>query len=122
MRLPRVRLPVRNVMLLVAIVAVFITGARHLIMGDAGVTIELSNKLSRRIRDIRIGCLPDRDEVASKWRVRIMSEPVLDPPANPIRGTSWGLMLLGLVCLGMGLWFATGGVRRRRFYECQPPE
>jgi hypothetical protein len=37
-----------------------------------------------------------------------MSGPVLDPPVKPIHGTKWGLMLLGFVCLGIGLCFATG--------------
>jgi hypothetical protein len=77
MRLPRVRLSVRNVMLLVAIVAVFITGARHLIMGDGGVTIELSNRLSRRIRDIRIGCRGES----------IVTEELA--PGDIIRGRLW---------------------------------
>ena len=39
-----------------------------------------------------------------------MSKPVLAPAAKSIRVTNWGLMLLGIVCLGIGLWFATGAV------------
>jgi hypothetical protein len=56
MKLARVRLSVRGWMLLVAIVAVFVTGGRRFIRGDGGVSIELSNGLGRPIRDIQIGC------------------------------------------------------------------
>ena len=37
-----------------------------------------------------------------------MSTPVTARGAYPTRVTKWGLMLLGIVCLGIGLWFATG--------------
>jgi hypothetical protein len=37
-----------------------------------------------------------------------MSKLVLTPVANPIRVAHWGPMLLGIVCLGIGLWFAIG--------------
>jgi hypothetical protein len=37
-----------------------------------------------------------------------MSEPVLAPVANPSRATKWGLMFLGIVCLGIGMWSASG--------------
>ena len=37
-----------------------------------------------------------------------MSTPVTARAAYPTRVTKWGLMLLGIVCLGIGLWFATG--------------
>jgi len=37
-----------------------------------------------------------------------LSKPVLAPAANPIRVANWGPMLLGVVCLGIGLWFAVG--------------
>ena len=35
-----------------------------------------------------------------------MSKPILTPKANPIRVANWGPMLLGIACLGIGLWFA----------------
>jgi hypothetical protein len=37
-----------------------------------------------------------------------MSKPVLAPTASPSRVASRGPMLLGIGCLGIGLWFATG--------------
>ena len=37
-----------------------------------------------------------------------MSEPVIARAANPIRAANWGLMLLGVAFLGIGLWSATG--------------
>jgi hypothetical protein len=37
-----------------------------------------------------------------------MSTPVTNRAAYPTRVTKWGLILLGIVCLGIGLWFATG--------------
>jgi hypothetical protein len=37
-----------------------------------------------------------------------MSKLVLAPAANPIRVANWGLMLLGVVCLGIGLSSAIG--------------
>jgi hypothetical protein len=36
-----------------------------------------------------------------------MSKPVLAPAANPMGVAHWGLMLLGIVCLGIGLLYAT---------------
>jgi hypothetical protein len=39
-----------------------------------------------------------------------MAKPVVAPVAHPIRVANWGLMLLGIICLGIGLWFATGAV------------
>ncbi len=39
-----------------------------------------------------------------------MAKPVLAPVAHPIRGANWGLILLGIICLGIGLWLATGAV------------
>jgi hypothetical protein len=39
-----------------------------------------------------------------------MPKPVLAPVAHPIRVANWGLILLGITCLGIGLWFATGTV------------
>jgi hypothetical protein len=36
-----------------------------------------------------------------------MSNPVLAPSTNPIRVAHWGLILLGLACLGMGLFYAS---------------
>jgi hypothetical protein len=37
-----------------------------------------------------------------------MSKPVIARAADPIRAANWGLMLLGIVFLGIGLWSATG--------------
>jgi hypothetical protein len=42
--------------------------------------------------------------------MKLMAKPVLAPVAHPIRVANWGLMLLGIICLGIGLWFATGAV------------
>ena len=39
-----------------------------------------------------------------------MAKPVLAPVVHPIRDANWGLILLGIICLGIGLWFATGTV------------
>jgi hypothetical protein len=89
MRLPRVRLSVRNLMLLVAIVALFVAGARHLIMGGGGVTIELANGLSDRIRDIRIGCRGESivvDELAPGGIIRGRLWPAKFEPGGSLDG------------------------------------
>jgi hypothetical protein len=39
-----------------------------------------------------------------------MSKTVLTAADNPLRIANWSLMLLGIVCLGIGLWSATGAV------------
>ena len=39
-----------------------------------------------------------------------MAKPVPAPVVHPIRVANWGLILLGIICLGIGLWFATGAV------------
>ena len=39
-----------------------------------------------------------------------MARPVLAPVARPIRAANWGLIILGIICLGIGLWFAIGAV------------
>ena len=39
-----------------------------------------------------------------------MAKPVVAPVAHPIRVANWGLIFLGIICLGFGLWFATGAV------------
>ncbi len=41
-------------------------------------------------------------------RMRLMSHPVPAPRANPRRIANWGPMLLGILCLGIGLVFAIG--------------
>jgi hypothetical protein len=37
-----------------------------------------------------------------------MSKSVLAPAVIPIRFANWGPMLVGIVCLGIGSWFAIG--------------
>jgi hypothetical protein len=37
-----------------------------------------------------------------------MSKSVVAPATNPIRVAHWGPILLGILCLGIGLWFAIG--------------
>src|SRR5262249_33791812 len=42
--------------------------------------------------------------------MRLMARPVPAAVAHPIHAANWGLILLGIICLGLGLWFATGTV------------
>jgi len=61
MKLPRVRISVRCLMILVAVMAVSVAGGRRLIVGDGGVTVELFNSWKRLLRWLSFhGTLPGR--------------------------------------------------------------
>jgi hypothetical protein len=77
MNLPRVRISIRSLMILIASVAVFVGLGRRLIVGDGGVMVELVNGLGRPLRDIRLGC--NRESIVANELA----------PGDVIRGRLW---------------------------------
>jgi hypothetical protein len=59
--------------------------------------------------------------------MRLVSDPVVVPSANPIRVARWGFVLLGVVCLGIGLFYATAAIVDldfidRNYLKAWPPQ
>lgn len=72
------------------------------------VTCPKKSILVASTQQIKVKWLPGQDQVASIERMRLMSKSVVGPAVNPLLLANWGPMLLGIVCLGIGFWFAIG--------------